>query len=176
MHRANAAIRLCPEIQATHLKRWTVTGVWRTDIFCRAVPWTRLILRDHQLPQDLNLDWRSRVSAATAWLSAALLLTCVGLLCVGTGATLSGWLGLGALLSLTVMTLLNAGLHRFFFRHGGLGFACGAWLLHSAYLLYSSGVFAALLIGQTLRFFVTRRREAPRAVKSTSQLPNCVQT
>jgi len=175
MHRANASIRLCPEIQATHLKRWTLLGLWRTDIFCRAVPWTRVILSEGHISTDLNLDWRSRMSAATAWLSVALLLASVALLCVGSGQ-LSAWLGLGASLSLATTTALNAGLHRFFFQHGGLLFAVGAWLLHTAYLLYSSAVFAALLVGRTLRFTVTRRREVPPPLKSTPPLPNCVQT
>jgi len=36
-------------------------------IFGRAVPWTRLILRQGRLSTDLNLDWRSRLSALAAW-------------------------------------------------------------------------------------------------------------
>ena len=175
MHRANAVIRLCPEIQATHLKRWTLLGLWRTDIFCRAVPWTRIILSEGRLSTDLNLDWRSRMSAATSWLSVAMSLASVALLRFGTG-TLGLWLALGALLSLATTTALNADLHRFFFGHGGLSFAFGTWLLHTAYLLYSSAVFAALLVGKTLRLIVMRRREVPSPLKSTPQLPNCVQT
>jgi len=175
MYRANAAIRLCPEIQATHLKRWTLLGLWRTDIFCRAVPWTRVILSEGCLANDLNLDWRSRVSAATSWLSVAMLLASVTLLCIGSG-TLGPWLGLGALLALATTTALNADLHRFFFRHGGLSFAFGTWLLHTAYLLYSSAVFAALLVAKTLRLIVMRRQKVPAPLKSAPRLPNCVQT
>src|SRR5690606_34908923 len=33
LFRAGMAIRLCPEIQATHLKHWTLMNLWRTDIF-----------------------------------------------------------------------------------------------------------------------------------------------
>ena len=175
MHRANAVIRLCPEIQATHLKRWTLLGLWRTDIFCRAVPWTRVILSEGHLCTDLNLDWRSRMSAATSWLSVAMLLASVALLCNGSGK-LGLWLGLGALLTLATTTVLNADLHRFFFRHGGLRFSFGTWLLHTVYLLYSSAVFATLLVGKTLRLIVVRRREEPTPLKSTPQLPNYVQT
>lgn len=175
MHRANAVIRLCPEIQATHLKRWTLFSLWRTDIFCRAVPWTRLILSEGRLSTDLNLDWRSRSSAATSWLAVAMLLVGAVLPWDGSG-TWGPWLALGALLPLAITTALNADLHRFFFRHGGLRFACGSWLLHTAYLLYSSAVFATLLVGKTLRRIVMRRREVPTPLKSTPQLPNCVQT
>jgi GT2 family glycosyltransferase len=82
LRQAGHRIRLCPEIQATHLKRWTLASLWRTDIFGRAVPWTRLILRQGRLSTDLNLDWRSRLSALAAWalLASMLLLLAFGLL------------------------------------------------------------------------------------------------
>jgi GT2 family glycosyltransferase len=38
-------ILLDPKIQGTHLKRWTLTNVIRTDVRERAVPWVRLLLR-----------------------------------------------------------------------------------------------------------------------------------
>lgn len=175
MHRANAAIRLCPEIQATHLKKWTLLDLWRTDIFRRAVPWTRIILRERNLPSDLNLDWRSRVSAIAAWLTLVALLAGAGGLCLGHGAP-GAWLCLGSASFLTLTTALNADLHRFFFRHGGLKFALGAGLLHLAYLLYSSAVFGVLLLGHTLRMVITGRRGTPSPLKNSPQLPNCVHT
>ena len=38
-------IVLRPDIQATHLKQWTLAGVIRTDLFDRGVPWTRLLVQ-----------------------------------------------------------------------------------------------------------------------------------
>ena len=145
LSRARLSIRLCPEIQATHLKRWTLANLWRTDIFARAVPWTRLLLRERHLPNDLNLGWRSRLGALCVWTATALLVGGAALLALE-GLVLAGWAALGATACLAASTLLEANLHRFFFRHGGLCFAAGAWLLHHVYLLYSSAVFAGLVL------------------------------
>ena len=150
MFRAGMPIWLCPEIQATHLKRWTLSSLWRTDVFARAVPWTRLVLGDARLPDDLNLGWRSRASALSTWAAAALLLASTSLMLAGHAE--HAWKTmLGGAACLSVSTLLNADLHRFFYRRGGLRFASGAWLLHHAYLLYSSAVFGALLLAHAIR-------------------------
>lgn len=53
-------------IQAKHLKKWTVASLLRTDIFCRAVPWSRLILTSQGLINDMNLKTNDRASAALA--------------------------------------------------------------------------------------------------------------
>jgi len=185
LRQAGHRIRLCPEIQATHLKRWTLASLWHTDIFGRAVPWTRLILRQGRLSSDLNLDWRSRLSALAAWalLGCTLLVLAFGLLGLGRlvawGAgelcsprTIAGgnwnpprvplsaiWPGLGVLLASAGVTVLNADLYRFFFRRGGARFALIAAALHVAYLLYSSLVFACLLVSHRLRGSVGRSRE-----------------
>ena len=62
---AGVAIRLDKSLQATHLKRWTPAGLVRSEIFDRAIPWTRLILENGRMPDDLNLRWSGRV--AVAW-------------------------------------------------------------------------------------------------------------
>ena len=158
LRQAGHRIRLCPEIQATHLKRWTLASLWRTDIFGRAVPWTRLILRQGRLSSDLNLDWRSRLSALAAWalLACALLVLAFGLLGLG---RLAIWPGLGVLLASAGVAVLNADLYRFFFRRGGARFALIAAALHVAYLFYSSLVFVCLLVSHRLRGSVGRSRE-----------------
>jgi len=51
------------DIQAKHLKRWTLKGLIKTDVFDRAIPWTLLILRQRHLPNDLNLTTEQRLSA-----------------------------------------------------------------------------------------------------------------
>jgi glycosyltransferase involved in cell wall biosynthesis len=50
------------DIQVTHLKAWSLFGLINTDIFYRAVPWTALILRHSNIPNDLNLGISQRVS------------------------------------------------------------------------------------------------------------------
>jgi GT2 family glycosyltransferase len=130
LRQAGHRIRLCPEIQATHLKRWTLRSLWRTDIFARAIPWTRLILRRGRLSSDL----------------------------VGP-ARLAAWPALGVLLAAAGTAALNADLYAFFLRRGGARFALLAAALHVAYLLYSSLVFAWLLVCHRLRGKVLRPRE-----------------
>jgi GT2 family glycosyltransferase len=158
LRQAGHRIRLCPEMQATHLKRWTLASLWRTDIFARAIPWTRLILRQGRLSSDLNLNWRSRLGALAAWALLGCTLLMLGLGLVGP-ARLAVWPGLGALLSAASTAALNADLCAFFFRRGGARFALLAAALHVAYLLYSSLVFACLLVSHRLRGRVGRFRE-----------------
>jgi glycosyltransferase involved in cell wall biosynthesis len=147
LRRAGYRVWLCPDVQVTHLKRWTFASVLRSDVFDRAIPWTRLILRDTHLPADLNLDVRSRLSALAAW--AAL-----GSLILGFW---SAWAWIGMLLGAVVLGVLNADLYRFFARKGRLGFAVGAIGLHVLYFLYSSLTFA-LIAGLV---WLARHRLAP---------------
>ena len=55
-----------PQLQGTHRKRWTLPNIVWTDIRDRGIPWTRLIWRDANLPNDLNLSWRQRIAALCA--------------------------------------------------------------------------------------------------------------
>ena len=132
LRQAGHAIHLCPDVQATHLKRWTAANWLRTDIFGRAVPWTRLILQSGALPGDLNLDRASRLSAVAAWLLV---------LCLFAGIVVP-WAWLGVPPALGVLLACNAGLLRFFRRERGPAFALGASGLHVVYFLYSSLTFA----------------------------------
>jgi len=61
---AGRKILLDRYIQVKHLKRWTFWGLIKTDIFCRGIPWTELILRDRHMPNDLNVHLSQRVSVA----------------------------------------------------------------------------------------------------------------
>lgn len=138
--RAGYRIWLCPDAQVTHLKRWTLGSLLRSDIFERAIPWSRLVLQNAHLPAVLNLDFRSRWSALAVW--AALLLVAL--------AWWWPWAGAGTLLSLVVVGSLNADLYRFFWRQGGALFGIAAAGLHVFYLLYSSLVFLLVAAQTTL--------------------------
>jgi len=50
-------------IQVKHLKRWTLLGLIKTDIFDRGIPWTQLVMADRKIPNDLNLESTQRLSA-----------------------------------------------------------------------------------------------------------------
>jgi glycosyltransferase involved in cell wall biosynthesis len=92
LHRAGRKIVLNKQIQVTHLKQWTLWGLLKSDVWDRGVPWTQLILREQNLPNDLNLKISHRVCvvltygllvalAAGAWyFHGLLLLPVIGLL------------------------------------------------------------------------------------------------
>lgn len=138
---ASHRIWLCPDVQVKHLKRWGLVSLLRSDILDRAIPWTDLILSRTQLPSDLNLDRKSRLSAIFVWA----MLVCPALV---------PWIpwALGGMLVATVMLgILNHDLYRFFVQRGGIRFAIGACSLHWLYLLYSSLAFTGLLVWHLLQ-------------------------
>ena len=63
LHAAGHRIVLDPAIQGTHLKRWTLTSMVKTDLLQRGVPWVELLLSGRADRAALNLGWRHRVSA-----------------------------------------------------------------------------------------------------------------
>jgi len=141
---AGHPIRLDPEILCTHRKRWTLASLLRTDIFGRAVPWTRLILRQGRLPSGLNTDGKSRWSAMLAGFFVLATILCPVSAAAGNRPLALAAAGLG-LASAALLGVLNRLLYCFFFAHGGIGFGVTAVALHVLYLLYSSAVFALMV-------------------------------
>ncbi len=71
---AKRRIRLDRELCVKHLKRWTFWGLVKTDMLDRGIPWSELILRDRNMPNDLNLALSQRVSVALVYLLLAVAL------------------------------------------------------------------------------------------------------
>ncbi len=132
---------LDPRLQVTHLKRWTIASVIRTDVFSRALPWSKLIVDSGEMRNDLNLRTSQRVAAAVAplALAGALVLPFVFW-------ALPPIQSLVALASVLLGLALNAGMAAFFARRGGLAFAAFGWLFHQLHLTYSAAVFAYVLL------------------------------
>ena len=149
LRRAGRRIALDGAIQVTHLKRWTLGALLRSDIFDRALPWTRLILESGQLPDDLNLTVSQRASALVAWISIG---------CVAAGLWWPILLA-PALLAAGVNVALNRSFFRLLVSRRGWPLALSALPLHFAYYVYSSVAFAA---GAVLYFLVWRRRPVVR--------------
>ncbi len=141
LKRAGHRVWLCPDVQVTHLKRWTLRSWLRADIRDRAIPWTKLILAGAKRPSDLGLDMKSQVSALVAW-------SYVSAFVLGFWQPWA-WATIPALIGLLIA--LNAGLYRLFVRRGGAGFAVVAIGLHTLYYMYSSFVFGSLLAGHRLQ-------------------------
>lgn len=131
---------LDPDLQVKHLKAWSGTDVIRTDIFSRAVPWTRLIASGGSLPNDLNLRLSQRLAAALApfvlsalalaWVAPFVepLLLIVLPVLLGAAFTLSGDMFL------------------FFARTRNWPFAVLAILFHQVHLSYSAVTFAIVTV------------------------------
>src|SRR2546425_4419146 len=124
---AGQRIRLDPGLQGTHLKKWTLGSIVRTDIARRALPWSRLIVESGHAPRDLNLTTAQRVSAVLVGLAAATM---------PLGVLRLELLGLPAA-ALLAVAILNRSLYAFFRRQGGTRFAALCIALHFLYYLYS---------------------------------------
>ena len=62
--RAGHRIGLARDVLATHMKRWTLPEMIRTDIFRRGVPWMLLIKRYGAIETDLNVKLGQKASVA----------------------------------------------------------------------------------------------------------------
>ena len=122
---AGHRILLDKDLRATHLKRWTLRGVLRTDTFFRAAPWTRLIRRTATAPADLNLGGTQRVSVALAGLATACAILTL----------FAGAFAVGAAASLLALLAVNSALYRFFYRERSFTFMVASLPLHVLYFL-----------------------------------------
>ncbi len=130
---AGHRILLDATIQAKHLKHWGVVSLLRTDIFCRAVPWSRLILTSQGLINDMNLKTNDRACAALVALICLLI-------------PLSFWqpLTLIAIAGLlTAFIYLNRSIFTFFLKEKGLLFTAMVLPWQLLYFLYSGASFVA---------------------------------
>ena len=132
LKKAGYRIRLKKTLQIKHLKQWTFYSMLKADFWYRALPWTKLILQDQTLSNDLNLDYRNRVSVMMAFTMVLGLLASLVWGGVAGIAAISG----GALF------LLNAPLYRFFWHKRGLWFAMLSVPWHWFYFLYGGLAFA----------------------------------
>ncbi len=121
--RAGHKLVLARDVQAMHLKRWTLRDMIRTDIFRRGVPWMLLMKRSAVAETDLNVARSQQASVAATGLG--------GLAAVG---ALLWWpLGLVAIACVLAVVGCNRGFYRFLSRTRGVGFAASAVPLHLIY-------------------------------------------
>lgn len=118
---AGVRIRLDPQAQSQHLKRWTFPAMSRTDVFHRGIPWTRLILKRRRMPNDLNLRWSQRVGVAAAWMALAAA-------CTGQGLLLAA--------ALPLFAACNWRFLRFLQQRAGWTFAIRAFPIHFVFSAY----------------------------------------
>lgn len=139
-------MRLDPELQVTHLKRWSLGSVIRTDIRSRALPWARLILETGRLPADLNLRWSQRVAAAVAPFALLAVLLFPWAVLTGRPATAAFCLG-----AVVLSLLLHRDLLRYFTRIRGMGFTVRFWFFQQVHLIYGAATAVLCAIAYGLR-------------------------
>jgi glycosyltransferase involved in cell wall biosynthesis len=147
---AHWRIRFCPALQGTHLKEWRFVNLVHTEIFRRAIPWSRLILESSGTPADLNIASGERVRAG---LAGVVLLS----LLLAAGGLVPWWAPVAAL---SAAALANRDLLRLFARRKGLMFAFGGMMFHQLYYLYSSAAFLWSVVTQP---WVSRRPARPES-------------
>lgn len=144
--RKGLSVALEPRAQCTHLKRWTLRGAFRTDLFHRALPWTGILMEEGRTPPaQLAGDGAARLSvAATAVAGLGLLAAVLG--APGTGLAVAvAALGAIAALNRDVLGLVRRRL--------------GAGALPTAFVVLVSHFLAAGL-GAALALVRAGRRRA----------------
>lgn len=137
---AGGRILLRKDVLCTHLKEWRLGNLLHTEIFRRAIPWSRLIIIGTGLPNNLNVGIAEQVRAVFA-----------GLLLLTVLAVAVGVLPILGLLPISFVVLLaNKDIARFFYRQRGVFFAVRALLFHQVYYLYSSAAFAWVVLEQVV--------------------------
>ena len=126
------AIWLAPELLGTHLKAWHLANLLHTEIFRRALPWSRLIQSRPGRAATLNVTPAERARALLAIAFAASLPLALV-------AAVPGWL---ALAMLAAVLIANRELLALFRRRRGAAFAVAGVLFHQVYYLYASAAFA----------------------------------
>ncbi|CAN5257908.1 hypothetical protein BH11PSE2_BH11PSE2_08960 [soil metagenome] len=129
------------DLLSTHLKKWTLKEVIIVDIFRRAIPWSRLMIRRKmELTNDLNINKTERARALLA-----------GLLVLSFLAPIFGvWLWLVPAGMLALVFAANFEFFVFMMRAHGLFFGIGATLFHQVYYLYSGVSYAYCLAEEVL--------------------------
>ena len=133
-------IRLCPEIQVKHLKRWRFWNMVKTDILDRTVPWSRLILERGVMADSLNTSRAARLSALCVF----------AVLGFGLAGLFFPTMWAGGFVFFLLLVLINHGFFRFLARVSGWFFALACIPLYGFYLFYSCVSFAAVMTSHYL--------------------------
>ncbi len=141
LRRAGGVILLTPEIQGTHLKRWTFRGMLQTDVFRRALPWGRLLQHPELAGAVLNVSNAERLKALIggAFFAAAI-----------AGLIHTPFLG-AAMALLLVAALTSWPFYWVVAQSAGLLTALAALFLHQLYFVYGAATFVWCVVEHKIR-------------------------
>jgi hypothetical protein len=134
-------IVLDPLLRGKHHKVWTLRSMVATDIACRAVPWTKLIVKTGRLPATLNIDWNNRISGILAVASV-------------TAAVWAALTGSGVLVATAcgaMVVALNRDFYLLCLKRRGPIFAAACVALHFLYFIYASVAFGVVVLSAFVR-------------------------
>jgi GT2 family glycosyltransferase len=151
LFRAGYRILLDKSLQVTHLKRWTLWSVIRTDIVYRAIPWSQLILESEGLHDDLNLRRSQRFSIALTGLGGLFF----------AASPLRVELLVPACACIAAIVVINRDLYRFLWRARGMVFAGACLPLHLLYYVCCAVGYQYVRLLSTLPSGVARQRGRP---------------
>ncbi|MFX0133844.1 MAG: galactosyltransferase-related protein, partial [Candidatus Hodarchaeota archaeon] len=121
-------ILLYKQLQVKHLKHYSFTNLWRSDIFDRAIPWTVMMLSNKEFTNDLNLKIEHKLSAGILLLIIFSILMTVK----------SIWFVAVIGILLTMFFIMNHDFYRFFYNKRGRLFMLKVVPFHFLYYLYST--------------------------------------
>lgn len=133
----DGTILLDKTIQVTHLKKWSLGNLVRTDLFLRAIPWSKLILRQGTMNNDMNISKASRMSVVVSWLLLFSLLFMFNNPSFLVLATFFFF----------IFLFLNNEIFSFFIQKRGALFATKIIPLHILYYLISGLAYGCVFIG-----------------------------
>lgn len=150
LRRGEHKVMLDPDIQGTHLKRWTLRNTLMSDFQHRGVPWMWLLLQEGQKARETStLNVQTIEKLLTALAGLALLMPAMAL-------WLHDWQPLLVTAAVAAAILVaKAGFYFFLLRVRGPLFAVSAMPLHLAYYAGNaasvvSGWFSHILFGEPI--------------------------
>lgn len=128
---AGHSILLNKRLQVTHGKHYTFTSLIRSDVFSRAIPWTKLMASKNIFVADLNLKWNNIFSALILFLAPPLLFA---------AGVSFGWKRIlwTPIFLVVGYLILNAKIIGFVIRQKGFIFSIAFFLMYSFTYVYSS--------------------------------------
>ncbi len=142
LKKAGFRIVLDPSLQVGHRKRYTIGGLVASDVFHRAIPWTRAMLELGFFRNDLNLSTGSIFASV---LTYAVVLAAASTPVFGWPAAIAATGGTG------LWWFLNRGFLGYVRRHWGTKGMFVAAAFHALYYLYSPPGAVLGLIAYLLR-------------------------
>ncbi len=134
--RAGGNILVCPNLLGKHLKIWSMRNAVFTDIYRRALPWSRLMISREGLTNDLNTSMAERARALVAGLFI------LSMLCLPFAPMI--WACPVALFALAIT--INWKFVTYLAKNGGIVFAMASILFHQVYYLYSTAAYVWCLV------------------------------